>query len=535
MRRTSILAIATALSLCSGCPQSTPSESGQDTSLDVPEDSEDAADIADPPEELLSEEGTTNLLRTANGWYRGDLHYHTNYSGDAKEQGGDDIGVALAIADAWRQPVWVDAHPEYADNGLDFIAVTDHRTTEGLQDPEFVHDHLILIPGEEYGSSGHANIFGITEHISQDPIGDETKNERQLDAIEEAHNAGGLFSVNHPIDDNNWVWDTPTIDAIEVWNGPWAGFILGSSLEELEAGIAGAGVENPFIRDALLQGTNGHNHMALRFWYNHLTAGLHIPVLGGSDRHMIVPAGLPTTYIQVAEEVAGSATWTDLLTGIQTGATIVSRSPVGAQVLLQAIAEDGESFPLGASLPSDRGPWTLDITVTRAAGGMLQLIGGPLLDPDSDGRIHAETNVLVELPISADRVHGTFEWTPDANGAWVHAIVYEAFLPEEPPEIIATLIDDLATPFAANGLVAMVEALIPLLDVPVMLNPMQCDPALWDHWKPQCMPADPFALATFYLHDNLERILHRVFEDGAPTEWAMGAITSAFLVPASAN
>jgi len=526
-----ILGALFALPACTKSSTPAPVADGAGEEATGAEDSpEPDPDGDDPGPALQPEDGPANFLRPATGWYRGDLHYHTNYSEDAKEQGGDDLAIALAIADAWRQPTWTDAHPEYVDNSLDFIAVTDHRTTEGIQDPDFVHDHLILIPGEEYGSAGHANIFGITAHIPHDPLGEETPNERHQDAIAEAHNAGGIFSVNHPVDDNNWIWDTPTIDAIEVWNGPWAGFILGSSLEELEEGVSSAGVENPFIRDALLKGTGGHNHMALRFWYNHLTAGLHIPVLGGSDRHMIVPAGLPTTYVQVAEAAQGGADWSDLLAGIQSGATFVSRSPVGAQIDLEAIAADGTRFPLGAKLPAGGGPWTLDITVTRAAGGRLLLVGGPLIEPDADGRFQADPQVIAELPIADNRVRGSVSWTPGEAGGWIHAIVHEPMLQEEPPEVIAQLIDDLSSPFSADGLVAMAEALIPLLDIPVMLNPAQCDPALWEPWMPQCMPADPAPLATFYLPDNLERILHRVFEDGAPTEWAMGAITSAFLV-----
>ncbi len=531
----------------SGCPDSAPSEPPTDISVDALEDSTDTSvdaledstdtgeteeDITVPSEVLMNEEGPTNMLKPDEGWYRGDLHYHTNYSGDALDQGGDDLAIALAIADAWREPVWVEAHPEYAGNSLDFIAVTDHRTTEGLTDPAFVHDHLILIPGEEFGGAGHANIFGIADHIPHEPQGDESQNDRLIDAIEEAHNVGGIFSVNHPLDGGNWIWDTPNIDAIEVWNGPWAGFILGTTAEELEGGISGAGVENPFIRDAFEKGTDGHNHKALRFWYNHLTAGLHIPVLGGSDRHMIIPAGLPTTYIEVQKEADEEVSWSTLLQGIQDGATQVSRSPVGAQVLLQATATDGEEFSLGSSLPANRGPWTLNITVSRAAGGIIRIIRGPLLPPDADGRFHAEPDVLAELPITSDRVHGTVEWTPSPSGEWLHAMVFEPFLEEEPPEEIAQLIEELSIQFTADGLVAMAEALIPLLDIPVMLNPAQCDPALWEPWKPQCMPADPFPLATFYLPDNLERILHRVFEDGSPTEWTMGAITSAFLVPA---
>ena len=47
------------------------------------------------------------------------------------------MGPALAIADAWGDPTWAAAFPEYApDDRLQFVAVTDHRTTAGLADPD---------------------------------------------------------------------------------------------------------------------------------------------------------------------------------------------------------------------------------------------------------------------------------------------------------------------------------------------------------------------------------------------------------------
>ena len=85
------------------------------------------------------------------GWLRGDLHFHTNYSDDALEQGGDWMGPALDIADAYQDSAWTEAFPETARDRLHFVAVTDHRTTAGLSDPDFGHENLVVIGGGYIG------------------------------------------------------------------------------------------------------------------------------------------------------------------------------------------------------------------------------------------------------------------------------------------------------------------------------------------------------------------------------------------------
>ena len=99
-------------------------------------------------------EGAANFAVAQAGWYRGDFHYHTTHPEDAKEQGGEGVGTALAIADFYRHPAFEAGHPDEVGNGLDFITITDHRTDTHLSDPELVHDHLIIVPGEEYGGAG---------------------------------------------------------------------------------------------------------------------------------------------------------------------------------------------------------------------------------------------------------------------------------------------------------------------------------------------------------------------------------------------
>jgi hypothetical protein len=514
----------------------TGADTGADAAADTAADTgaDTAADTdAGPLPVLAAVSGDPNFAVSEAGWYRGDLHYHTNYSEDAAKQGGDDLGVCLDIADAFRHPDFTTRHPELAGNGLDFIAITDHRTDAAFADPDFTHDHLIILPGEEYGGTGHAGIWGIEAHITQDPIAGESANQRHIDAIAEAHAQGALFSPNHPTQDNSWVWDTPDIDAIEVWNGPWTGFYQSATLAQVEERIAATGSENPYIRDAVTGTRDGANASAVRFWQGHLTAGVHVPIVGGSDRHMLLSAGLPTTYVQKPEAAAfsgldGPALGVEgILAGIREGSTYVSRSPVGPQVDLAAEDADGKLYRMGAELPGP-GQYTIRIRVSRAEGGRVRLVSGPLRAA-VDGRITPEPAVVFDEPVGAALVEGRYDWEVPASGAWLHAVVLEPIAPTPLPPEGQAILEQFTAPAEGNALVVMAGALLPLADSDLVLNPAACNPDEWTPWMLQCMTVDFTPLPTFYVPDGIERLLNIYFEDGAATPWSMGAVTSAFL------
>jgi len=538
-----LLALCLALSLMAplGCGAEAVTEPDVSVSPSDAVDSEPDADDSDAavvptPGVLVATDGPSNFAVASAGWYRGDFHYHTTHSEDALQQGGEDLATAIQIADFYRHPVFEAGHPDQVGNGLDFITITDHRTDAALSDPAFTHDHLIVVPGEEYGSSGHAGIFGLKAHITHEPLGDESQNQRHLDAIEEAHAQGAVFSVNHPLDENNWVWDTPTIDSVEVWNGPWAGFYLGSTTEELESDIAGAGLANPFVRDARDVGeADGHNVMAVRFWQNNLTAGLHLAIVGGSDRHMLFPPALPTTYVHKTtdpqfEGLEGHALgYEGIVAGVKARGTFVSRSPFGAQVDLAAVDEDGTRYPMGAELPRG-GTWRIEARVSRASGGLLRLIAGPLLEA-VDGEVRAESEVIAEVPVPADHAEGFFEWVVPESGGWLHAIVLERLMVDpDPPEEALDALETLSVPVSGNPLVVLAEVLMRFIVDNATLMPDTCDPASWAPWTAQCMPIDDEPLGTYHVPDGLARLVNIWFEDGAATEYCMGAVTSAFMV-----
>lgn len=463
-----------------------------------------------------------DVARPDDGWLRGDLHVHTNFSDDAAEQGGDDLDGVLRIADAWRDPAWVAANPDLApDDHLQFVAITDHRTVVALTDPAFAHPHLVLVGGEEFGSDGHAGIWGHEVHVPHEPQAGEPADVRIGDAIAEAHGQGALFSANHPAYAGDlWTWTVDGLDAVEVWNGPWSLASVETDESELDAWVAGrGGVENDAIRLAVRHRGAGQNGQAVRFWQALLSLGHHVAPVGGGDRHLVFPVGLPTTYV-----LAASRDEAGVLGGIADGATFVSRSPQGPQVVLDATV-DGVPFPMGAQLPAGADEVVVSWRVGRAAGGTLTLWGAPL-DPTMPDPV-----ALAEIPVEADDASGTWTWTPPAQGGWLHAVVTDP-LPEPSTPDLAALAEALLDPPAGAGALGFIGALGPLVTIDTLGSPEDCDPAAWTEARFQCMPADDVPLGTFYIPTTIQPWTAIVRADGTPTGDAMGAISAAFLVPA---
>lgn len=518
-----LLATALAVAACTSPaapPDATPADVANDT----------APEVAGVPK-LKAATGDPNLATAATGWYRGDLHFHTNHSEDAKKQNGDDMKDALAIADANRDPQFVAAYPELAGNGLDYVAVTDHRTDACLKDPDFKHPHLILLAGEEYGGSGHAGIWGFKKHISHDPQKGESANQRHQDAIAEAHAQGALFSINHPTQDNGWVWDVKGYDGIEIWNGPWSAFYGPWTPEQLQEVVTQRGVENPYIRNAVARAQGGGaNAEALRFWQNHLSAGVAVAPVGGGDRHMLVPPGLPTTYVRAPDAFAGKQGKAlgpeGILAGIQQRATFISRSAFGAQVVLEAEDAAGKRHPMG-SLLQPGATYTIHVQVGRAQGGLLRLYGAPL-GKAPDGQ-WPDPQVLYASPIEAQRVAGTWLWTVPPTGAWLHAVVLEVLVPSPLPDQATEIQAILSKLPNGKALGDMLKVFVAMVNPSHVADASTCDPKAWQPWQGACMPADTATWATFYLPDGIVRLLSTWFEDGQPTGWCTGAISAAFL------
>lgn len=556
------LTVLAAVALLAACGEDSASTSKPDVSAadtETPQDAatdNDATDSdttgdtgADTPKYtpvLAQKAGPANFAVAQNRWYRGDLHFHTNHSDDALEQGGNWMKTALKVADAYRHPVLSQKYPELAGNGLDFIAVTDHRTDKCLQDPDFQHEHLILLPGEEFGGAGHAGIWGFQSHVPHDPLGEESRNQRIQDAVNEAHAQGALFSPNHPTQDNPWVYDIKGYDALEVWNGPWSAFYGPIDEAEVEGRANGVGAENPYVRQAVIDGVGGGcNFQALRMWQNMLSDGYHVSVVGGSDHHMLTPPGLPTTYAQLPDDptftgkVGKEVGQQGILAAIKSRATFVSRSPFSAQIVLTAKDQTGKVYPMGAALPYP-GTYQIEIEVSRAKDGVLRLYAGKA--GKEAGKIGTkfdfrwpEPQLVHEEALTADRMAGTWTWTVPEGGGWLHALVLDQRIDSEIPadkqELVASF-DKLPTGKAIGD---MLLAFTKLVNFDLVIEPQGCDPAQWSDWAGNCMPFDDSAWGTFYIPERVVKLMSTWFEDGKPTKWSIAAVTSAFLSKPSAQ
>ncbi|MBI4704242.1 MAG: CehA/McbA family metallohydrolase [Deltaproteobacteria bacterium] len=272
------------------------------------------------------------------GWYAGDLHCHSTHS------------------DGAQPPAQVFAYAR--QRGLDFIALTDHNAFTGHYEMHALqeqYDDILLVRGLELTSyRGHANVFGLTGYQDYHATEPGYDIGTVIDAI---HEAGGLFSVNHPdlpgaepapgakvsggwtVEGTDW----SQIDLIEVLNG-------GATL--------GGAVVNPF------------NAAAIEHWDKLLSEGRHVFAVGGSDDHLAgqgstdespsyAPIGTPTTVVYAAQ-------WSEqgILAGLRAGrAYIRAESPLGPDLFVTADC-GGPPATMGEEAT---GPWCR--VTGRAVGG----------------------------------------------------------------------------------------------------------------------------------------------------------------------
>ncbi|MFM7201631.1 MAG: CehA/McbA family metallohydrolase [Myxococcota bacterium] len=462
------------------------------------------------------------------GWYRGDLHFHSNYSDDALEQGGDWVGPALRIAEYYEDPVFQATFTEYVDNHLDFVALTDHRTVEGTYDLDFRSEKLILIPGEEFGSTGHAGALNISSVVLHDPVEGRTPNEQIQWAIDNTKAQGGLFSINHPAgDDDLWFWDVSGYESAEVWN-MWVS-LAGQPTSEavLDGHVANYGVENRFIRRAMREEGKGIHGQYRAFYEAHLVAGVPLAAVGGGDRHMLVLPGHPTTYVQAAEPSSDG-----LIEGIRARKTFVSRSPAGPQVLLGAKL-NGVSYEVGARIPAGA-TVTVTARVARANRGLLRIISGPIIRGVTRDQLldmYPLGDVIFEVPIAGNDFSWQGNFVPSGE-SWFYAEVLEsADYSDLPPDVVKDL-DSLTAAMQSYGMryPLLAYSLLPFMDPKTLAWPLLCKSSDWDVNRTACVDVDDAFMGTIHISEPVDRILNLYREDNQLTEYALGAVSSAITV-----
>ncbi len=248
-------------------------------------------------------------------WLRGDLHMHSTYSdGDSP------------VADVVQRG---------EDQGLDFLALTDHDTSLGgnpahWTDPDYRSDTLILLYGIEWTTGkGHANVWAAQPY-DYAPLWEANRAEDVDTAIRLAHDQGAVFSINHPAAYACCPWEyenTEPADSVEVWNGTY--------------------------RVPCFNGQATHD-----FYDGRLSNGRTPAAVGGSDTHYLSfpqapfwTIGNPTTWVYASARTAEA-----VLDAIRAGHTSVSYGPTAPRLELWADGDgDGATETMmGDAVPSGR-------------------------------------------------------------------------------------------------------------------------------------------------------------------------------------
>ncbi len=247
----------------------------------------------DPPAPAVPVRPARRELPAPQGkqWLAGDLHAHTLHS-DGK----------LSIEQLAAQAV---------EQGLDFLAVTDHNTTSHFAHLERVGAAygIVLVPGQEVTTDvGHANAFG--------PIGWVDFRAPAQQWVDTVEAAGGLLSINHPLADD-CCWRHPLVrrpPLAEVWHWSWTAY-------DLRWGGPTA-------------------------WWQAFDRGEQVPTIpvGGSDFHDPAQGrlvGAPTTWV-LAEEISVDG----VLAGLRAGRTAITADRSAPALLrtgdeLRALGGDG--------------------------------------------------------------------------------------------------------------------------------------------------------------------------------------------------
>jgi hypothetical protein len=332
-------------------------------------------------------------------WLKGDFHSHSApHSDDARRQFGDPVSTCVRLAD---------------QVGLDFWALTDHRTVSGHGELQQAPGQVLKLPGEEWGSGAHANAVGISREVPEidRALGANTWNAQAQAAIDDTHSQGGLFIINHPTRKSPWIFDVKDFDAIEVWNTFWA-FRQNVELEpgQVVNATAPLTLAGSSYNKALEYAASFRVHkreQALKFWEYYLNNGVRVPATGGGDRHMLNFPGYPTTWV-----FAKDRSQQGILDAVRAGRVYVSNHPQGPHLKFNADSDGNgvDDTMIGGEVPNG-GPVQFSVEVTDAVAGEVVVI--------KNGQVFSSQSFTSAAPFQFQ-----FTDTPK-KGDWWRIDVYE--------------------------------------------------------------------------------------------------------------
>lgn len=272
------------------------------------------------------------------GWYRGDLHCHTDASSDAWSSGSSMSPAQWAAA--------------CRASGLDFVAMTDHNVIS--QNYFLARDagaDVLLMPGEEMTNwfHGHATVSGMDVgqwlDFRQTPLALPlpTGGARISEFITLAESMGAYVSAAHPSAAHlSWqfaadgeVDPRSRTHGHEVWTGPW----------------------------------QADDEVSLAAWDAMLVKGWRTVANGGSDLHGVnntsgFAVGKPTTVVY-----AQRLSKPDVVAALKAGRCFITRAPDGVELYLSA-SRPGQQTYVGGEVYGDVGDLVTVTARARRAGGM---------------------------------------------------------------------------------------------------------------------------------------------------------------------
>ncbi|WP_303760494.1 CehA/McbA family metallohydrolase [Sphingobium yanoikuyae] len=321
-------------------------------------------------------------LATGSRWYRGDFHLHTGHSdGFCTSHRGRNIPCPLyRTADAALA-----AH-------LDFVTITDHNNValyNSMRELQPYYDDLLMIPGREMTTEqGHANIFGTTEYVDH-RLGEKSMPDMKT-MIAASHDAGALFSINHPGSPTDYRcrgcgWSAPEetyamTDAIEVMNA--------SNLwKQLGGGDAGQDIA---------------------IWERQIAKGRRITAIGGSDDHDVelgrLGVGFPTTLVH-ADTLSERA----ILDAVKAGHVMIDMTGKPGLSLDLTVRADGRQGLIGDNFALPAGKRVvMDFAIGGATGR--KLVGFV------DG---VPSDALSIEHIEGAQQHAVLQWPSDGQRHWI--------------------------------------------------------------------------------------------------------------------
>ena len=214
------------------------------------------------------------------GWYRGDLHGHTEHS-DGRWSVADFLAHARA-------------------RELDFVTITDHNTTSGQPWAEALADDALLVMcGIEVTTLfGHCLALGARDWVDWRIKDGQTMTDR-ANAIMAA---GHTFVIAHPMAEGHpWCagchWQFADVfpgpaRLVEIWNGPW---------------------------------DRAKNELGLRLFQTWLAKGIRMRATAGTDIHG--PMG-PEERVGYNRVYAEAFTEEAILAGVRNGRNVLTNGPV---------------------------------------------------------------------------------------------------------------------------------------------------------------------------------------------------------------